>query len=194
MPGIADPRLPGDRRPVAIRTALLLVFFLVLAASPAAWASGGHEAAEEHPLGVLHPLLVHFPLALALVAALAVVLGLVFRGRFFRDAVTFTITLAAFFAVPTWLLGREAAASMGRMTATRAGAVSLHETWGTIAAATLLGAAVLHGLRLLRPASTALGTVSRLGILAAAAVVSAAGYFGAEVTRGPGHLEGLWPF
>jgi len=185
---------PADAGRRVTGSLLLSVAFLVLIPAARAWASGTHSAADEHPLGVLHPLVIHFPLALTSVAALAVLLGLVFKGRFFRDATTFSITLAALAALPAWWLGGEAAASMGRMSEGRAAVIGLHETWGTIAAVTIGVAAVLHGLWRRWPKATALGILSRLSILAAAGVVAATGYLGAEVVRGPNHLERLLPF
>lgn len=168
---------------------------ITIAYAPAALAAEGHThaSADEHPLGVLHPVLVHFPVGLGLASAIGVFLLLLRPGPFLRAGVTFTITLAAVFAVPALLLGHEAADAMGRMAQARADTVELHESWGLIATLGLVAAALLNLLAARWKSSMVLRRASLMAILVSAGLTAYVGYLGGEVVRGPDHLSGLFP-
>ena len=156
----------------------------------------GHEHADEaaHPLGALHPALVHFPVALAMVAAFAVTMGFPFPGPFFRHAATFTIALAGVSSVPAFLVGLEAGAALGRMSASRQAALDLHQTAGTVTMALLLVAAITRLYLVSGERSPALRWIAAAIVLAGAGAASATGFLGGELTRGAGHLSSVLPW
>ena len=147
-----------------------------------------HESGE-HPLGVLHPMMVHFPIALAMAAALAALLGLLIRTKFLKDACTYTIVLAALFSVPTYLLGEQAEEGLGRMSAARHEVVEEHAEWGEIAMYVLLAVALVQIVHRFLPDTRWLKWVAFFAVLAAAAAVGIAGWHGAEVAQGVGHMD-----
>jgi uncharacterized membrane protein len=192
MPQIAENTHGWRVGVVTFLAALLLVpGGLALAGEGGAHADHEHE---DHALGVLHPALVHFPLALSMVAALATFLGALRPGALFQSSETYSCVLAALSSVPAFLIGQEAEAAMGRMSASREAVVSTHETWGAIAMWALLGAAGVHLLARWRSDSTGLRWLSRGLIVATAGVLAFTGYRGGEVARGPGHLDALLPW
>jgi uncharacterized membrane protein/YHS domain-containing protein len=164
------------------------------AASPAPATAEAEDGEDEHPFGVLHFVFVHFPVALSAVAALAALLGIVFRGAFFRNAVTFTLLLAALLSIPTYLTGGEAEEARGRMAEGLRERVDRHETLGTVSMYALLGAAALHVLSLGFSRSVPLRWVALLAVLAVAGIVGYTGYLGGEVSVGPGHLDAFLPW
>lgn len=153
-------------------------------------------AKELHPYGVLHPAFVHFPVALTAVAAVAALLSLLMAKRFFRNAATFTIVMAAVFVFPAMLTGEEAEEGLGVKTDALHERVEAHESAGSLAPWIVIGAAALQVLVSVGPLSRAgwLRGVGVLGILAAAGFVGWTGYLGGEVMQGPNHLKGILPF
>jgi len=149
---------------------------------------------DDHRYGVLHFVLVHFPVALSAVAALAALLGIVFRGAFFRNAVTFTLILAALLSIPTYLTGGEAEEAKGKMAESLLEAVERHETLGTVTMYALLGVAALHLISLGFSRSVPLRWVALVAVLAVAGLVGYTAYLGGEVSVGRGHLDAFLPW
>ena len=164
-------------------------------AAPEAGHSGHvHEGEDAHPLGVLHPMLVHFPVAFATLAAFAVTLGFAFPGAFFRHATTFSVVVAALSSIPAFIIGLQAGAGMGRMSASRQATMDLHQTAGTISLIVLLVGAAAHIYMISGERHRSIRWIAAILVMAGAGVVGATGYLGGELVRGPGHLSSILPW
>jgi len=140
-------------------------------------------------LGRFHPLAIHFPIALVLVALLLEAVPIL-AGAPSRTAAGRTLlVLAAASAVVAAGLG-WAAADRKEFPAGLAAVLPWHRWLGTAAAGMLVALLVLLARARRRPDSAGRRWAFRLGLLAAAALVTAAGHFGATLVWGAGYLLG----
>ena len=147
-------------------------------------ADADESPVEESPpaietLTMLHPATVHFPIALLLVAAALEALLIVRPRSGLEQTVRITLYFAAAGTVIAALFGWiHTGIWMGGDTV-----MQRHRWVGTGLAVFSLGLVLLAS----RPADRGRG-VLRLGLLVSAVAVILQGYWGAELSHGPGHL------
>jgi uncharacterized membrane protein len=135
-------------------------------------------------IGRLHPLLIHFPIALVIVAALAEVVAMVTSDDRWRTVAVVNARVGAVFALLATFAGWSLALAPD---IEGSPLLEWHRWLGTIAAATVLAAALATGSIHARSARGVL--TYRIALFGAGTLVAAAGHFGGLLVWGANFLR-----